>query len=141
MATLSVVMMVKDEAVNLRRCLPRLASVADEIVILDSGSTDESETVAAQYGARWFVNTDWQGYGVQRQRAQALATGDWIFARIFMTSAPATATSRRGCRRICANAMRCAIGRRTGARVTSTTRSIRCRCRFSSRRAAPTAIF
>ena len=80
MATLSVVMMVKDEAANLRRCLPRLASVADEIVILDSGSTDESETVATQYGARWFVNTDWQGYGVQRQRAQALATGDWIFA-------------------------------------------------------------
>ena len=80
MATLSVVMIVKDEAANLRRCLPRLATVADEIVILDSGSTDGSEAVAAQYGARWFVNTDWQGYGVQRQRAQALATGDWIFA-------------------------------------------------------------
>ena len=69
MATLSVVMMVKDEAANLRRCLPRLASVADEIVILDSGSTDESETVAAQHGARWFANTDWQGYPVHRKRA------------------------------------------------------------------------
>jgi len=78
MATLSVVMIVKDEAANLRRCLPRLATVADEIVILDSGSTDGSEAVAAQYGARWFVNTDWQGYGVQRQRAQALASGDYV---------------------------------------------------------------
>ena len=80
MATLSVVMIVKNEAANLRRCLPRLATVADEIVILDSGSTDESAAVAAEHGARWFVNSDWQGYGVQRQRAQVLATGEWIFA-------------------------------------------------------------
>ncbi len=80
MARLSVVMIVKNEAANLRRCLPRLATVADEIVILDSGSTDESAAVAAEHGARWFVDTDWQGYGVQRQRAQALATGEWIFA-------------------------------------------------------------
>ena len=80
MATLSVVLMVRNEAANLRRCLPRVARVADEIVILDSGSTDDSEAVANWFGARWFVNADWQGYGIQRQRAQALATGDWIFA-------------------------------------------------------------
>lgn len=75
---LSVVMIVKNEADNLRRCLPALAALADEIVILDSGSTDDSEAVARGYGAKWHVDADWQGFGIQRQRAQALAGGDWI---------------------------------------------------------------
>ena len=80
MYRLSVVMITKNEAANLRRCLPLVATVADEIIILDSGSQDDSAAVAAQYGAQWHENTDWQGYGIQRQRAQAFATGDWILA-------------------------------------------------------------
>ena len=80
MYRLSVVMITKNEADNLRRCLPLVATVADEIIILDSGSSDDSAAVAAQYGAQWHENHDWQGYGIQRQRAQALATGDWILA-------------------------------------------------------------
>ncbi|MDO5090908.1 MAG: glycosyltransferase family 2 protein [Cardiobacteriaceae bacterium] len=80
MYRLSVVMIVKNEAHNLRRSLAAIAPVADEIVILDSGSSDGSESVAREHGANWHVNTDWQGFGIQRQRAQALATGDWILA-------------------------------------------------------------
>ena len=80
MYRLSVVMITQNEADNLRRCLPLIATVADEIIILDSGSSDDSAAVAAQYGAQWHENHDWQGYGIQRQRAQALATGDWILA-------------------------------------------------------------
>ncbi len=77
---LSVVMIVKNEAHNLRRSLPAVADWADEIILLDSGSTDDSQEVAALYGAQWFVHADWHGFGQQRQRAQQYATGDWILA-------------------------------------------------------------
>ncbi|WP_238944034.1 glycosyltransferase family 2 protein [Allofranklinella schreckenbergeri] len=76
--TLSVVMIVKNEAANLRRLLPLVAPVADEIILLDSGSSDDGQAVAQQYGAQWHVASDWQGFGIQRQRAQALSRGDWI---------------------------------------------------------------
>lgn len=74
---LSVVMIAKNAAELLPDCL---ASVkwADEIIVLDSGSSDNTVELAQQLGARVEVNTDWQGYGIQRQRAQALASGDYI---------------------------------------------------------------
>ncbi|STZ08832.1 putative glycosyl transferase [Moraxella caprae] len=77
---LSVVMIVKNEAKNLAISLSALDGLADEIIILDSGSTDNSRQIAEQYGAKWHVNTDWQGFGRQRQIAQSYATGDWILA-------------------------------------------------------------
>lgn len=78
--SLSVVMIVKNEANNLMISLPALDGLADEIIILDSGSTDNSREIAEQYHAKWFVNTNWQGFGKQRQIAQSYATGDWILA-------------------------------------------------------------
>ena len=77
---LSVVMIVKNEAKNLAISLPALDGLADEIIILDSGSTDNSHEIAEQYRAKWHVNTDWQGFGKQRQLAQSYATGEWILA-------------------------------------------------------------
>ena len=60
---LSVVMIVKNEAKNLLISLPALKGLADEIIILDSGSSDESEQIAKQHNAKWLVNTNWQGFG------------------------------------------------------------------------------
>ncbi|WP_232305597.1 glycosyltransferase family 2 protein [Gilvimarinus polysaccharolyticus] len=74
---LSAVLIVKDEAAKLADCLASLQFV-DEIVVLDSGSCDRTTEIAHEYGARVESNSDWQGFGVQRQRAQALATGDWV---------------------------------------------------------------
>ncbi|WP_339896630.1 glycosyltransferase family 2 protein [uncultured Gilvimarinus sp.] len=74
---LSAVLIVKNEADKLADCLASL-DFADEIVVLDSGSDDATVAIAERYGARVTVNTDWQGFGVQRQRAQALARGDWV---------------------------------------------------------------
>ena len=74
----SAVLIVKNEQDKLGECLASLAW-ADEIVVLDSGSHDETCAIARAAGARVKTTIDWQGFGVQRQRAEALATGDWIF--------------------------------------------------------------
>lgn len=73
---LSVIVIVKDEEANLRRCLHSV-KWADEIVVLDSGSSDNSLTVAKEFTDKAY-STDWQGYGIQKQRALERATGDWV---------------------------------------------------------------
>jgi len=74
---LSVVMIAKNEAELLPACLASV-SWADEIIVLDSGSSDDSVEIATQAGAQVYQSDDWQGYGIQRQRAQHYATGDMI---------------------------------------------------------------
>lgn len=76
---LSVVIIAKNEEINLRRTLKSL-SFADEIIILDSGSTDDTVNVAKEFTDKVFSTepSDWQGYGIQKQRALAYAQGDWV---------------------------------------------------------------
>lgn len=74
---LSVVLIVRNEAELLTDCLSSV-SWADEIIVLDSGSTDATEEITRQFGAKFYQNTDWQGFGKQRQLAQRYATGDVI---------------------------------------------------------------
>lgn len=76
-SSIAAVLIVKNEAENLGACLQTLAWT-DEIVVLDSGSTDETEAIARAHGARFFRDADWQGFGRQRQRAEALVNSDWI---------------------------------------------------------------
>ncbi|ULN64424.1 glycosyltransferase family 2 protein [Vibrio gigantis] len=76
--TLAVALIVKNEAKNLDACLKTVADWVDEIVILDSGSTDETEQVARQYTEKFYVNKDWPGFGPQRQLAQEYVESDFI---------------------------------------------------------------
>jgi (heptosyl)LPS beta-1,4-glucosyltransferase len=78
-ARLTVALITKNEVDNIEPCLQSVAW-ADEIVIIDSGSTDGTLALAKKYTDKIFIETDWQGFGCQRQRAQAKATGDWILA-------------------------------------------------------------
>jgi len=78
MNTLSAIIIVKNEAAHLAQCLQTL-QWADEIVVLDSGSSDGTQEIAVQFKARVERAEDWQGFGIQRQRAQALARCDWVF--------------------------------------------------------------
>ncbi|QLB13737.1 (heptosyl)LPS beta-1,4-glucosyltransferase [Bisgaardia hudsonensis] len=78
MPTISVAMIVKNEEQDLAQCLDTVKDWVDEIVILDSGSTDNTENIASQYGAKFYVNTDWQGFGKQRQLAQQYVTSDYV---------------------------------------------------------------
>lgn len=75
--SLSVVMIAKNEAELLTECLQSVAW-ADEIIVLDSGSTDGSVALAESLGAKVFTHTDWQGFGKQRQKAQSYATQDYV---------------------------------------------------------------
>lgn len=76
--TLSVAMIVKNEAQDLAQCLDCVKDWVDEIVIVDSGSEDNTAQIAQQYGAKWYQHTDWQGFGKQRQLAQQYVTCDYV---------------------------------------------------------------
>lgn len=74
---LSVVMIAKNEAELLPEALASVSWV-DEIVLLDSGSQDDTADVARAQGAKVYQAEGWDGFGKQRQRAQAFASGDMI---------------------------------------------------------------
>ena len=74
---LSVVMIAKNEAELLPEALASV-SWADEIVVLDSGSHDATADVARALGAKVYQANGWDGFGKQRQRAQAYASGEMI---------------------------------------------------------------
>jgi glycosyltransferase involved in cell wall biosynthesis len=78
MPRISVAIITRDEA---QRLPAALASVtwADEVVVLDSGSTDGTPALAAAAGARVVVEP-WRGYGAMKQRAAALCTHPWVFS-------------------------------------------------------------
>lgn len=76
---LSVILICKNEAEMIRDCLESLRGLADEIIILDSGSTDRTLDIAREYTAHVYL-TDWPGFGVQRNRALGYVTGDWVLS-------------------------------------------------------------
>jgi len=76
---ISFCLITLNEEANLPRCLDSCAGLADEIVVLDSGSTDATETIARKFGAR-FEHQDWLGYVGQKNKALSLASHDWIFS-------------------------------------------------------------
>lgn len=73
---ISVIIIAKNEAKKIRRCLESVAW-ADEIIVLDSGSADNTVAIAREYTDRVY-ETDWAGYGIQKQRALAYANQPWI---------------------------------------------------------------
>jgi glycosyltransferase involved in cell wall biosynthesis len=76
--SLSVVIITKNEESNLARTLQSVAW-ADEIVILDSGSTDRTREIAESFHAKFFVE-EWKGFAAQKNSALQKATGDWILS-------------------------------------------------------------
>lgn len=78
-ATIAAVIITKNEQDSLRDCLESLRWV-DEIIIVDSGSTDSTEAIAREYTEHFYVNAEWPGFGKQKQLAQSYATSDWILA-------------------------------------------------------------
>ena len=77
--SLSVVIIACNESRVIARCLQSVRW-ADEIILLDSGSTDDTVAIARSLKAKVTVTPDWPGYGAQKNRAVELATGDWILS-------------------------------------------------------------
>jgi len=76
---LSVILIARDEEASIARAL-RSVAFADEIVVVDSGSTDRTVEIARELGAKVAVTGDWPGFGPQKNRALDLATGDWVLS-------------------------------------------------------------
>ena len=76
--TLTVVIVAKNESRNIADCV-RSVAFADEVLVLDSGSTDDTADLARQAGAR-VLTTDWPGYGPQVARGFGLAQGEWVLS-------------------------------------------------------------
>ena len=75
---LSVIIITKNEAHNIRDCLESV-SWADEIIVVDSGSTDETAAIAREFTPHVYSH-DWPGFGAQKNRALDYATGDWVLS-------------------------------------------------------------
>lgn len=75
---ISATVITKNEERNIGDCLESL-SWADEIIVLDSGSTDKTVDIAKRYTNKVFVE-HWRGMGAQKDRAVELASGPWIIS-------------------------------------------------------------
>lgn len=77
MATVSIVMIVKDEAANLPACLEQAKTVGDELVIVDTGSTDNTLEIANAYTDKVFHFNWIDDFAAARNASIDAATGDW----------------------------------------------------------------
>lgn len=75
--TLSVCVITLNEADRLERCLDSVQGIANEIIVFDSGSRDDTVEIARRYTDKVW-ETDWPGYGAQKQRALEQASMEWV---------------------------------------------------------------
>lgn len=79
MTGISAILITKNEEDNVRACLASLV-FAEEIVVVDSGSTDSTEEICRRDPrVRWFAEA-WKGYGPQKNSALDKARGPWVFS-------------------------------------------------------------
>lgn len=79
-ATLSAIVITRNEAHNLDDCLRSLQGLVNEIIVVDSQSTDDTLAIAQRHGAKVSQPADWPGFGPQKNRALDLATCDWVLS-------------------------------------------------------------
>ncbi|MFA6412080.1 MAG: glycosyltransferase [Syntrophales bacterium] len=77
--TISLCMIVKNEEACLGRCLKSVSKYVDEIIIVDTGSTDGTISIAESYGARIYHHPWENDFSRHRNQSISYATGDWIF--------------------------------------------------------------
>lgn len=78
MDTISAVLITKNEASRILKCLDSL-SFADEIVVLDTGSTDATIDICQKHGCKVF-SSSWEGFGKAKAKAVSYASNDWILS-------------------------------------------------------------
>ena len=76
---ISAIIITLNEENKIRPCLESLRNIADEIVVVDSLSTDSTKAICEEYGVR-FIEQKWLGYSEQKNLANNLASYDWILS-------------------------------------------------------------
>lgn len=76
---LSLIVITKNEEACIARCLGSVP-FADEVIVVDSGSSDRTVAIAESLGAKVIVTSDWPGFGLQKARALAQANGAWVLS-------------------------------------------------------------
>lgn len=76
---LSVIIITSNEEDRIENCLKSVADLANEIIVIDSGSIDKTVEIALKY-TKFVFKMNWLGYGIQKQRALDKATGDWVLS-------------------------------------------------------------
>jgi glycosyltransferase involved in cell wall biosynthesis len=79
MEKISAIIITYNEEKNIARCLQSLQGVADEVIVVDSGSTDKTEEICRQYGAKT-IRQKWLGYGAQKNFANTFAQHSYILS-------------------------------------------------------------
>jgi len=79
MPSISVIIITRNEAERVRHCLESV-TWADEIVVLDSGSNDDTMAICREYTDKVFENRDWKGFGIQKNRVLDMAMSDWVLS-------------------------------------------------------------
>ncbi|MGQ0657574.1 MAG: glycosyltransferase family 2 protein [Chromatiales bacterium] len=79
MTRLSVIVITKDESADIRACLDSVRW-ADEIVVVDGGSRDDTVAICREYTDKVYICNDWPGFGPQKNRALSCATGEWVLS-------------------------------------------------------------
>lgn len=77
--SISAIVITKNAEPTIRRCIESLRWT-DEIVVVDSGSTDRTLEICRELGAAVHQTSDWPGHGPQKNRALDRASGDWIMS-------------------------------------------------------------
>ncbi len=80
MNKLSVVIITYNEALNIKKCLHSIKGVADEIVVVDSFSTDKTKEICTDFGQVTFIEHPFVNFGLQKQFAIEQSTNDWVLS-------------------------------------------------------------
>ncbi|WP_410526027.1 glycosyltransferase family 2 protein [Rickettsia endosymbiont of Polydrusus tereticollis] len=77
MTKISAFIITKNEAARIARAINSVKNIAEEVIVVDSESTDETVEIAKKLGARVIVNP-WSGYVAQKTFGEGLCSNDWI---------------------------------------------------------------
>ncbi len=76
---LSVIIITRNESANIVACIESVA-FADEVIVLDGQSTDDTVSLAQNLGAKVFIADSWEGFGPQKNKALGFASHDWVLS-------------------------------------------------------------
>jgi glycosyltransferase involved in cell wall biosynthesis len=77
--TVSVVIITKNEADTIGRCITAAKQISDDVIVIDNGSTDGTTLIAVAAGCRLYCE-EWDGYGANKNKGIALAHNNWVLS-------------------------------------------------------------